>query len=356
MSVAETLIGIVKDNRFTPENLPELEGKLFFEGDKRLPYLVRFTVLLFLSTIIATFGVLQDSTATVIGAMLVAPLMTPMMAITAALVMGRFKRVSESFLIVLFGTALVIGVAFIIGLLTVNVISVTSNSQIAARIRPNLGDLIVAIAAGAAGAFAYSRDDVADSLPGVAIAIALVPPLAVVGLTLSQGSWFAAFGAFLLFLTNFLSILLAGGLVFALLNLSGASIKGKDIPKEAQLKAYRYIVLGVLIVAIPLALTSYRVGRDTYLQTQAQNVIKAWLEESGNEHELVSVEVFGNSMNISLAGADEPQAIEVLGQSINEKHPHLSDIVLQVNFSKVIPVPITGSEDEQNKMAILNRR
>ncbi len=81
-----------------------------------------------------------------------------------------------------------IGVSFLIGSITVNVISMTENSQIAARIRPNLDDLFVAIAAGAAGAFAYSRDDVADSLPGVAIAIALVPPLSVVGLTLSQCS------------------------------------------------------------------------------------------------------------------------------------------------------------------------
>jgi uncharacterized hydrophobic protein (TIGR00271 family) len=346
LSLSDTLKSILKDNRFTPENVAKLESKLFFEGEKRLPYLVRFTVLLFLSTIIATFGVLQDSTATVIGAMLVAPLMTPMLAITAALVMGRYKRVSQSFLIVLFGTAMVIGVSFLIGFITVNVIAVTENSQIAARIRPNLDDLIVALAAGAAGAFAYSRDDVADSLPGVAIAIALVPPLSVVGLTLSQGNWLAAFGGFLLFLTNFLSILLAGGLVFALLNLSSASIKSKDISREAQLKAYRYITIAVLIVAIPLAFTSYRVARDSFLQTQAQNVVKAWLADSGNEHELVGVNVFGENIDISLAGANEPQAIELLGQQINERHPRLSDIALKLVYSEVIPVPLTGPENE----------
>lgn len=346
MSAAATINRILKDNRFTTGNISALEGKLFFEGDRRLPYLVRFTVLLFLSTIIATFGILQDSTATVIGAMLVAPLMTPMLAITAALVMGRLKRVSQSFLIVLSGTTMVIVIAFLVGFLTVNVISATTNSQIAARISPNLDDLVVALAAGAAGAFAYSREDVADSLPGVAIAIALVPPLSVVGLSLSQGNWLAAFGAFLLFLTNFLSILLAGGLVFALLNLSGASVNSKDISREAQLKAYRYITLGVLLVTIPLAFTSYRVARDSFLQTQAQRVVRSWLAESGNEHELVGVKVFDNSVDISLAGADEPEAIHKLGQKINEKHPRLSDIVLKVNYSKVIPIPLIGDEDE----------
>ena len=79
---------ILQDNRFTQKDLTDLEGKLFHEGDRRRPYLVRFIVFLFLSTIIATYGVLADSTATVIGAMIIAPLMTPIVATTAALVMG----------------------------------------------------------------------------------------------------------------------------------------------------------------------------------------------------------------------------------------------------------------------------
>ena len=72
------LRNIVDDNKFTPEDLPKFEGKLFFEGAKRRVNLERFAVLLFLSTVIATYGVLGDSTATVIGAMIIAPLMTPL--------------------------------------------------------------------------------------------------------------------------------------------------------------------------------------------------------------------------------------------------------------------------------------
>jgi hypothetical protein len=70
-----------------PEDLPQFEAKLFFEGAKRRVNLERFAVLLFLSTVIATYGVLGDSTATVIGAMIIAPLMTPIMATAAGLVM-----------------------------------------------------------------------------------------------------------------------------------------------------------------------------------------------------------------------------------------------------------------------------
>jgi uncharacterized hydrophobic protein (TIGR00271 family) len=184
--------------RFTPENLPDLESKLFFEGDRRRPYLVRFTVLLFLSTIIATYGVLSDSTATVIGAMIIAPSMTPILATTAALVMGKARLATHYILIVIGGLIMTIVISIVIGWITLDVISVTQNSQIASRTAPNLDDLIVALAAGAAAAFAYSRSDVADSLPGVAIAIALVPPLSVVGVTLSQGEWSSAAGAMLM--------------------------------------------------------------------------------------------------------------------------------------------------------------
>ena len=91
-----------------------------------------------------------------------------------------------------------------------------TNSQVASRITPTIVDLLIAVAAGGAGAFALSRPDVSDSLPGVAIAIALVPPLAVVGLMISQADWISAIGALLLFTTNLVAILLVGGFVFVM--------------------------------------------------------------------------------------------------------------------------------------------
>ena len=93
------LSNIVKDNKFTPEDVPKFESKLFFEGTKRRKDFEQFAVLLFLSTVIATYGVIGDSTATVIGAMIIAPLMRPIMATAAALVTGRFDRAIRSGLI-----------------------------------------------------------------------------------------------------------------------------------------------------------------------------------------------------------------------------------------------------------------
>ena len=188
MKAIDALSEILRHNRFTPENLRDLEKKLYFEAERRRPYLVRFTVLLFLSSIIANGGIVADSTATVIGAMIVAPLMTPILATTGALVMGGLIRSVQSGLTALSSIILVVFISWLFGLLSVSVISFETNSQIASRIAPNFTDLIVALAAGAAGAFALIRDDVADSLPGVAIAIALVPPLCVVGNSLLQKS------------------------------------------------------------------------------------------------------------------------------------------------------------------------
>ena len=342
MKIVNTLSGILSTNQFTTENLPDLETKLFFESARRRPYLVRFTVLIFLSAIIASGGIVADSTATVIGAMIVAPLMTPILATTASLVMGRLKSAMRSILIVVGGIILVLFVSWFIGTISTSVISFETNSQIAARVSPDLTDLMVALAAGAAGAFALSRDDVADSLPGVAIAIALVPPLCVVGFSLSETQWSAAFGASLLFLTNLLSILLAGGAVFALLNLGKAAIAGQDLTQEGRRKAYTYIAIGVLLVAIPLALTTYRVGRDAFLEARVISVTEDWLVESKSELKLAGVTVNGDDVRIVVHGFSEPQSIEKLGADLSIQVPSLDNFTMAINVSREMPVPRGG--------------
>ncbi len=339
MKVFDVLSAILSANRFTTDNLPDLESKLFFEGARRRPYLVRFTVLLFLSTIIATGGILADSTATVIGAMIVAPLMTPIIATTAALVMGRLKRALYSTLIVIGGVILVIVVSWLLGAFSVSLISFDTNSQITGRISPALLDLVIALAAGAAGAFAMSRDDVADSLPGVAIAIALVPPLCVVGISLSEGHWNAAFGSSLLFLTNLLSILLAGGAVFALLNLGPASIKERELTRQAQRKVYTYIAVGVLLVAIPLAINGYRVARESYLEWQIVPITEEWLSTSESDLQLDNVNVFGNNVEVMVNGFSEPPPAEPLGEELVMLIPDLDESTLTIVVSREMPIP-----------------
>ena len=303
------LRNIIDDNKFTPDDVKPFEDKLFFEGDKRRINLERFAVLLFLSTVIAAYGVFGDSTATVIGAMIIAPLMIPIMATAAGLVMGDMRRAGRALLTVIGGVIGVIFTAWFIGtFLNTTVVSYTTNSQIVARISPSLTDLAIALACGAAGAFAMSRSDVADSLPGVAISISLVPPLCVVGIGLAGGEWGVAWGAMLLFLTNFASILLAGGGTLALLGLSAASTQ--ELTGTARRKAFTYIVVGTLLIAIPLAATTIQVGHETMAELQIEQATNQWLADT--QYEVSRVTANGNQIEVSISGPGDPPPLSDL--------------------------------------------
>ena len=296
MSILSDMFGA---NRFTPEDVPRFEAKLFFEGARRRRYYEQFGVLLVLATVIATMGVLGDSTATVIGAMIIAPLMTPIMATTAALVTGRMGRAGRSLLLVIVGIISVIGVSWLLGTLYTGVISFDSNSQILGRVSPRVLDLIAALASGAAGAFCMAREDISDSLPGVAISISLVPPLCVVGISLQAAQWDAAGGAFLLFLTNFLSILLAGGGVLALLGLSGAAMV--KVTGTARRNAFLVIIVSVLVVMVPLWITGTRISEDVRPEGVTKAVAVRWA--AGTAYEVRSVNANHDKVVILVTGS-----------------------------------------------------
>jgi len=320
------LKNIIDDNKFIPGDIPKLEGKLFWEGAKQRINIERYVVLLFLSTIIAAYGVLGDSTATVIGAMIIAPLMVPILATAAAIVMGDLNRAGKSFFIVIAGVIGVIMVAFISGTFCLRIISFTTNSQIIARVSPGLIDLIVALASGIAGAFAVSRDDVADSLPGVAISISLVPPLAVTGISLSQGEFIAAFGSLLLFTTNFLSILLAGGLTFMVLGLSVASTL--DMKTSVRRRAFVIIIIGTLLVAVPLSITSLRVAQKSHIEYQARKIAQRWLGQSN--FELIKLDARKDRLKMVITGSGAPPALSEFGEALRGKIEKDTTIRLKV--------------------------
>ena len=321
------LRSIIDDNKFTPEDVPRFEAKLFFEGAKRQVNLERFTILLLLSTIIATYGVIGDSTATVIGAMIIAPLMRPIMATAAGLVMGDMKRAGRSFLVVVAGVAGVIGLTWLLTEITImRAISFETNSQITGRISPRLIDLYAALAAGAAGAFALSRDDVADSLPGVAIAISLVPPLCVVGIGLAEGEVDIALGAMLLFLTNFLAILLVGGGVLALLGLSAATMK--DLERKARRSAFMLIAIGILLVTIPLGVTSIRVFKQNLIMRETIQLAEEWMEGTG--YGISRVDVNGDQVDLVIYGSGERPQLSELGDQLDASldQPFIIELVV----------------------------
>lgn len=327
-----TLSDIFRDNRFRPQDVPRFEDKLFFEGERRRPYLERFFVLLILATIIATAGIIGDSTAAVIGAMIVAPLMTPIMATAAALIMGNMSRAANRLLLVLVGVLTVITLSWLFGSLQSNYISFEDNSQIVARISPRLIDLIAALASGAAGAFCLSREDVADSLPGVAIAISLVPPLCVVGLSLSAGEMEAATGALLLFITNFLAILLAGGAVFGILGLNRAA--QIEVKGTARRKAFALVIVAILLVAVPLVITGRQAARDAFTEDQTQRAAEAWA--GGSEYRVRLVRAAGDSVYIVAVGNGEPPPFDQLVAAVEQSVGRSLTVDLELLPSRIV--------------------
>jgi uncharacterized membrane protein len=237
----------------------------------------------------------------------------------------------RSLLLVALGVLLVIITSLLIGVLvnSISIISITQNSQITGRISPRLTDLCIALASGAAGAFAMSRDDIADSLPGVAISISLVPPLCVVGLGLSAGEWATAWGAMLLFLTNFLSILLAGGGVLALLGLGAAATQ--NLQGHRRRRAFLIIALGVLLVSLPLAATSIRVTRETLTEYRIVQPVKEWLAQTNYEPERVTAR--GDVVRLAIYGEGELPPLSDLEAAI-ERRTRRSGVVDLV----IIPV------------------
>jgi uncharacterized hydrophobic protein (TIGR00271 family) len=300
--------------RFDPAYLQAFEAKMFIEGALTARRLTNFFVLLLLATVIATYGVLSDSTATVIGAMIVAPLMGPIMATAAAVVMASGQRALRSLALVIAGMVSVILLSIMLTWIIPEVaISFTENGEIASRISPNLYALLTALGAGAAGAFIMGREEIADSMGGVAIAISLVPPLCVVGIALSQGEWDAAGGAMLLFLTNFFAILLAGGIVFVLSGL-GQVATGQQEARMRR-KAFAVIVIAILLVTVPLAATSSRAVADLLDDRAATGAAQQWLQ--GTTSHLVSANVAGRLVMVTVEGPGEVRPLKDLADSLS---------------------------------------
>ncbi len=298
---------------FDPDYLEAFEQKLFISGPRSARRLTNFFVLLLLATVIATYGVLSDSTATVIGAMIVAPLMGPIMATAAAVVIGSLDRAWRSLTLVVVGVICVILLSLMLSWLVPDItISFTENGEIASRIAPGLTALLTALASGAAGAFISSREEIADSMGGVAIAISLVPPLCVVGISIGQGAWGPATGAFMLFMTNFLAILLAGGITFMIGGLGRLAYTGDS--QRMRRRSFMLIIFGTLLIAIPLSVTSYQ-AIDRSLETRAASQdVTAWL--GGTTHSMVRVDVNGDQVLATIEGFGELRPLRDLADQL----------------------------------------
>jgi uncharacterized hydrophobic protein (TIGR00271 family) len=256
---------------------------VFFEGPDVGAKLSRFWILLTLASVIASAGVGGDSTATVIGAMIVAPLMTPILGTMLAVILADRANLGRCVLLVATGALAAIAIGFLVGLAIPGDVVADTNAQVAARVTPRLIDLLAALATGVVGSVALVRSDISDTLPGVAIAISLVPPLTVVGLTLEAGETGQATGALLLFATNVMAILVTGIGVMALYGVHKAAEAERPAGVRAvnRRRAITVIAASLALIAIPLSATSTRIATDRSRESDVRAAATAWADSVG---------------------------------------------------------------------------
>lgn len=309
---------------------------LYFEAPSRRTKLGTWWVMLVLSVAIASFAVLADSTAVVIGAMLVAPLMTPILGLAGALVNGWGRRALHSAALVAAGALAAVTLAYGVAAWSPVVLTVATNSQIVSRVSPNTIDMLIALAAGAAGAFATVNARVASGIAGVAIAVALVPPLAVVGICLNVGEFGDAGGAALLFLTNFVAIVLSAGVTFVL---TGFARPYALAHRPAQIaKTVAPFVVGAGIILVPLMATSEGLLQSETHARNASATVNDWLGED-SAFTLTDLVVADGTVQVTVTGPGEPPSANALLEDLQDVFADPVGLELSV-----VPVEVTELE------------
>jgi uncharacterized hydrophobic protein (TIGR00271 family) len=235
-----------------------------------------YAALLTLAGLIALFGLLENSAAVIIGAMLISPLMNPILSAALALLLGDGKLGKRSATVLVLSVVSAVGISWLVAFL---IPLKQATPEILARTAPNLLDLFIAFLSGLAGTLALRGGSVAMTiLPGVAIAVAVVPPLSVVGYGLSTHHGSIAGGAFLLFVTNLVSIILSAAGVFR--------IMGFQPQRQAEQGRWKFkyrmgaSALVLILLSIPLFLTLRKAAIQVSIRSEVQRELNKAFEKN----------------------------------------------------------------------------
>jgi uncharacterized hydrophobic protein (TIGR00271 family) len=247
---------------------------------------VNFLALTVSSCLIATLGLIMNSAAAIVGAMVIAPLILPLRGLALGAIAADRELLSTS----IWTLGVATGISLLISGLVGGLFGVPASafdSEILSRTQPNLADFMVAIAAGFISGFARIRPQIADALAGTAIAVALMPPLCVVGLSISQQAWEMGSGSFLLYLTNLLGITLACIVVFIF---GGYYFDTHNVRKSL------FWFLGMTgLLVVPLSFSFLQFVRRGQLADAIRTSLQTETITFGQTAELIALEIRGNS-------------------------------------------------------------
>ena len=248
----------------------------------------RYAFMTLISAGIAMLGLLQGSGAVIIGAMLISPLMGPIVEMGMALATFDFRTLRESLTTMAVGVALAVAICFLI--VWVSPLQ-AATPEIISRTEPTLFDLLVAIFSGLAGAYATVTRK-GETIVGVAIATALMPPLAVVGYGLAVGNWAVAGGAGFLFMTNLLAIALSVTIMARWYGFGRS-----DSPQQTAWQA-TLIVGAFVLLSIPLGLALRNIAARSVAETTVRTMLEGAARDDGGRITTLRVEAGGNPVTV----------------------------------------------------------
>lgn len=311
------LIGQLIDDRspVSDDERRRVIATMFHEGPRSRTFGWRFATLMCLAVFLATLGLLADSPAVIIGAMVIAPLMGPVLGVAASVVMGWPKRGVRQALIVAAGGVGAVALAAVIAAMMPGDFG-TPTRELLARTRPNSLDLAVAMAAGTVGAYTLVRREAAEAMAGAAIAVALVPPLATIGIALQSGRFDMAFGASLLVLANVVGVVFSGALTF----LFGGFVPGItfSIGLGQVFRGMRWVVFALLFMVVPLQWDGPGILSPPPEGSDVAGVVEEWAGVA----EVISVDlaVDEGTANVDIVVASEQAlpSVEGLADDLSE--------------------------------------
>lgn len=260
------------------------------------------------SCLLATFGLIIDSAAVIIGAMIIAPLMLPLRGLAFATLEGDIELLRRSIIAVFLATFLSVFCSWIVGLI---ITLPEFGGEILSRTQPTLIDLLIAIVAGGISGYAKIRPSVGDAIPGTAIAVALMPPICVVGLALSQGELEIASGASLLYCTNLIGINVACIIIYFL----GGYARSNEL---ARTLSWGVSFILIILLAVPLGISFWQLISKAEIHDSIEEILVT--------RSLVNrpdVKVF----NVNINWNKKPPIIIVKARSVNPIMAHEVEIV-----------------------------
>jgi uncharacterized hydrophobic protein (TIGR00271 family) len=292
---------------------------MYHEGGRFRPWVWRFATLMALSVALASLGLLADSPAVIIGAMVVAPLMGPVLGVSAAVVRGWPKRGMLQALAVLCAAGGAIALA---GLIAIPLGTFeTPPGELLARTEPNLRDLGIAMLAGTVGAYTLVRREAAEAMAGAAIAVALVPPLATIGISLEIGRYDMALGAVLLVLANVSGVMLAGAITFMFVGfVPGMSLV---LGFGQIVRGVRWVALAVVLMVVPLQWAGPGFLSPPPEGTDIEVIVEEWSERATEPADVIGVEIVVEqgvaNVDVVVASSGQLPSVVALADSLADE-------------------------------------